>query len=159
MDSRPFVVGPSSKDREARPGRVCGGFARGYKLHAIASEDRRIPTWSVTELNVHDSKGAEALIDDLTPSALVLADSAYDTNKLYAKVASYNGQLLTAFEKRASGKGHVRQSPARLAAFESWKGIAGYVYRDRWEIRRWIGAKLIFYHARLKLKQPVRKAG
>ena len=128
----------------------------------------------------------KVLVADLRPSVLVLADSAYDTNKLYAKVASYNGQLLTAFQKRASGKGHVRQSPARLAALEAWRGIGGYVYRKRWEIERifgnqsafgggltplpawvrtlprvtrWIGAKLIIYHVRLKLKNAVKKAG
>ena len=47
LDGKPLVVGPCSKDAEARAGRVYGGFARGYKLHAIVSEDRRILCWSV----------------------------------------------------------------------------------------------------------------
>ena len=37
LDSRPLPVGPCRKDRQARPGRVYGGFARGYRLHAALS--------------------------------------------------------------------------------------------------------------------------
>src|SRR5512145_2895457 len=39
LDARPLVVGACSKDPDARPGRVYGGFARGYKLHALVTRD------------------------------------------------------------------------------------------------------------------------
>ena len=31
LDGRPLPVGPCSKDKQARPGRVYAGFARGYR--------------------------------------------------------------------------------------------------------------------------------
>src|SRR5438552_13963263 len=34
LDGKPLLVSPVSKDRDARRGRVSGGFAKGYKLHA-----------------------------------------------------------------------------------------------------------------------------
>src|SRR5262245_54730630 len=55
IDGRPFPVGPCSKDRDARPGRVAGGFARGYRLHQIVTEDQRVLCWSVTALNVSET--------------------------------------------------------------------------------------------------------
>jgi len=174
LDGRPLPVGPCSKDQDARAGRVYGGFARGYKLHALVSEDKRVLAWSVTSLNRAEVKVAEVLVDKARPCGLVLADNNYDSRKLYDMVASYGGQLLTPLPQNA-GRGHVRQSPSRLVAAEAWKGIAGYVYKDRiivercfshlsafggglaplppWvrtlpRVRRWVGAKLIIYHAR-----------
>ena len=52
LDSRPLPVGACSKDKQARPGRVYGGFARGYRLHACMSEDGRFLAWKVTAMNV-----------------------------------------------------------------------------------------------------------
>lgn len=183
LDARPLVVGSCSKDREARPGRVYGGFARGYKLHSLVTEDGRVPTWKVTSLNVSEPRVAEELVDSTRGRfslGLVLADGNYDSSRLYDRVASAGGRLLTPLPKNA-GCGHRRQSPSRLEAAEAWKGVAGYVYRDRiaveryfahqsayggglaplpaWvrtlpRVRRWVGTKLILHHAR----QVARKA-
>lgn len=177
LDARPFVVGSCSKDTDAKPGRVYGGFARGYKLHALVSEDSRVLTWKVTSLNTSEMRVAEELITSTcgrTPLNLVLGDGGYDSGRIYDKVAAQGGRLLTPLPANA-GCGHRRQSPSRLEAAQSWKGIAGYVYRDRlavercfahqssfggglgplppWvrtlvRVRRWIGTKLIIYHAR-----------
>lgn len=180
FDGRALVVGPHTKDREAHRGRVSGGFARGYKLHAWATEDGRIPVWSVMPLNVNEKRVAKELIVHGNLSGLVLADMGYDGGPLYDAVAERGMQLLTPMIKKNPGKGHRRQSPWRLAAAWSWDGIAGYVYRERisverffghqatyggglgplpgWvrtleRVRRWVGAKLIIYHARLYLRR------
>src|SRR2546423_3905123 len=42
IDGKALPVSPVSKDRDAKRGRVPGGFAKGYKLHACVSETRRI---------------------------------------------------------------------------------------------------------------------
>ena len=180
LDGRALVVGPNTKDREAHRGRVSGGFARGYKLHAWATEDGRIPLWSVMPLNVNEKRVAKELIVHGNLSGLVLADMGYDGAPLYDAVAERGMQLLTPMIKKNPGKGHRRQSPCRLAAARAWDGIAGYVYRERisverffghqatyggglgplpgWvrtleRVRRWVGAKLIIYHARLHLRR------
>lgn len=56
VDARPLVVGARSKDRVAKPCRVYGGFARGYRLHAVVSQDSCVRAWEVTSLS-----GAPAL--------------------------------------------------------------------------------------------------
>ena len=182
LDARPLVVGSCSKDGDAKAGRIQGGFARGYKLHAIVSENRRVPIWGVTSLNVAEVKVAEKLVENYRPQGLVLADGNYSSNQLYDDVAKHGGMLLTSFSQTTTGKSHRKQSPWRLAAIEAWKGIAGYVYRDRiliegcfgnqsmfggglgplpaWvrtlpRVRRWVGAKLIIYHARLTVRRAV----
>ena len=179
IDGRPLPVGACSKDPQARPGRVYGGFARGYKLHAIITSDGRASVWSVMPLNVSEKTVAEELIHRVAPKDLLLGDGNYDSQRLYDCVASYGGCLLTPHRKGA-GQGHHRQSVHRLAAIAAWQGIAGYVYRERsaiervfgqqssfggglgplpaWvrgfpRVRRWVGAKLIIYHARLAIRR------
>lgn len=184
VDGRPLPVGACSKDRDAKRGRISGGFARGYKLHALVTEDRRVPRWSVTALNVSEQTVAGKLVETIPEGValnLLLGDSNYDSGPLYDQVAERGGQLVTPLPKNA-GKGHRRQSPNRLEAVAAWPGIAGYVYRDRWDVercfgaqssygggiaplpawvrtlprvRRWIGAKLILYHARLAQRKAV----
>ncbi len=181
MDGRPLVVGGYSKDRDARSGRACGGFARGYKLHVLVSEDRRVLCWSVMPLNVDEGKVARVILGVVRPKALVLADGNYDDGKLYEQAAMNGGQWLAPVPENA-GKGHRRQSAARMAAVAAWRGIAGYVYRERigveqtlahqctfggglgplptWvrtlpRVERWVGAKLIIYHARLQQRRNV----
>jgi hypothetical protein len=181
LDGRPLVVGFCSKDRQARAGRVYGGFARGYRLHVLASEDRRVLCWSVTPLNVDERPVAQVLLAHVRPGGLVLADGQYDASSLYEQAADSGGQLLTPLPANA-GKGHHRQSPGRLLAIAAWRGVAGYLYRERigveqclahqctfggglgplptWvrgqlRVERWVGAKLIIYHARLRIRRSV----
>jgi len=181
LDGHALPVGANTKDAEAAVGRAPGGFARGYKLHAWAAEDERIPVWSVTPLNVNEKPVAHELLRYQRADGLVLADGEYDSRALYDTIADDGGQLLTPLPENA-GKGHVPQSPARNAAAVAWQGIAGYVYRERWgverifahlsawgggltglppwvrtldRVRRWVGAKLILYHARWNIRRGV----
>jgi hypothetical protein len=181
LDGRALRVGPYSKDQQATRGYAGGGFARGYKLHAWATEKGFIPIWSVMPLNVHEKAVATPMIEQAQPDGLVLADKNYDAGHLYDEVASFGGQLITPLPRNAGG-GHRPQSQARMLAAWGWRGIAGYVYQERlaverffgqlasiggglsslpsWvrtlpRVRRWVGAKLIFYHAHKHMRKAV----
>lgn len=181
LDGRALRVGAHSKDRDARSGPAPGGMAKGYKLHAWATEDMRIPIWSVVPLNLCEKTVAGVLLDARRAAGVVLADSNYEAGWLYDRVAEKGGQLVTPLRENV-GSGHHRQSPSRLAAARLWDPVGAYVYRDRltiervfgntccfggglgplpaWvrtlpRVRRWVGAKLIIYHARLALRRRV----
>lgn len=180
LDARPLVVGPCSKDADAKAGRVYGGFARGYKLHAIVSKDYRVRACRVTPLNVSEKRVAHMLVQNTTLNEWLLADGNYDVGSLYDLVARQGCQLLTPLPENA-GCGHRRQSPARLRAVELWKsGVARTIHRQRsgvertfgnqssfggglaplpaWvrtlpRVRNWVMGKLIIYHARLRVRR------
>ena len=181
IDGRAMRVGPHSKDHDAKSGPAGGGMAKGYKIHAWGTEDGRIPIWSVTSLNVSEKTVAGALLQYGRASGIVLADANYDAGWLYDRVSEDGGQLITPLPKNA-GKGHRRQSPARLRAAAFSSNLGGYVYQQRlciertfahqsafggglaplppWvrtlpRVRRWIGTKLIIYHARMHVRRAV----
>jgi len=190
LDGKPLVVGVASKDSEARRGHVMGGFAKGYKLHVWATEDRRIPLWSVQSLNRGEQPVACLLarhLPMLPERSLVLADSAYDSHELYRTLATRNGMLLV--KPRGYSKHPVtrrQMGPVRREAIAVWERrphLAHYVYKGRiavegvfsnltsfagglgplpaWvrtlpRVRRWVGAKIILYHARLLVRKQQR---
>lgn len=180
IDGRGFPVGHCSKDPQARRGWAAGRLAKGYRLHAWATPDGRIPLWCVTGLDVDERRVGEVFAKMAPRVDLLLADGLYDSSKLYDCYHQNDICLLTPFFHPRAGKGHHRQSPSRLAAIKAWPHLGKYVFRDRLEIerifghqaccggglgplpgfvrslarvRRWIGAKLIFYHARLIKKR------
>lgn len=205
IDGKPLTVGPSSKDRDARRGRMTGGtvrFAKGYKLHAAVSESGRILVWSVMPLNVAEQSVATELLAHVPPAAtaatgfpttpMTLADSNYDSADLYTLSAARCGrQWLTPLkgQQRVKGEQHhpvtLRQmGPARREAvallWNQRPALAWHVlrYRDDVErtfgtlvcvggglgplpawvrglarVRRWVGAKIILYHARLEARE------
>lgn len=91
LDGKALLVSPVSKDRQARCGRVAGGFAKGYKLHAFVNDQRRIVVWTVTGLNADEKTVALQLLPHLPPltdQALVLKDSNYDSAPLHEAAAA-----------------------------------------------------------------------
>jgi len=181
IDGRVMRVGPYSKDHDAKSGPASGGMGKGYKIHAWGTEDGRIPIWSVMPLNVSEKTVAGELLRYGRASGVVLADANYDAGWLYDRVNDDGGQLITPLPKNA-GQGHHRQSDARLRAAAFWSNLGGYVYRQRlcierifahqsafggglaplppWvrtlpRVRRWIGTKLIIYHARMCVRRAV----
>ncbi len=181
LDARPLPVGPCSKDVEAKPGRVYGGFSRGYKVHELVLDDGRTAAWSVMPLNVSERVVALALIDAVRPHGVLLADANYDSGPLYEQVARYGGRLL-AIPRRGAGKGHHKQSEERLTSLFVWRRVGSVMRRKRVHVervlgnqssyggglgplppwvrtleraRRWVGAKLILHHARLAVKRAV----
>ena len=179
MDSRPLRVGSYSRDPDVRRGYTKDGFAKGYKLHALATKQGQIVAWRLTPLNRNDKSVACELIEEARPQGLVLADGAYDSGALYDHVLKYRALLLTPLPANVGG-GHRPQSAARLLAAKMWANGAEDLYRERlgierifsqqssfggglaplpaWVRRRsrvwrWVAAKLILYHARLALRR------
>jgi hypothetical protein len=195
IDGKPLLVSPVSKDRQAKRGRISGGYGKGYKLHAMVNEQRRIVVWSVTGLNEDEKTVArEALLTHLppmTPTSLILADSHYDSAPLHKDTIQPLGLCLLhalAGQKHAGGihrDRKLRQMPAtRRALVHAWEkhpAITRLVFKSRqtiervfgvltcaagglgtalpsWvrtlaRVRRWVGAKIILYNARLAAQQ------
>jgi hypothetical protein len=186
LDGKPLVVGVASKDPDAARGHVMGGFAKGYKLHAWMSEDRRIPVFSVAPLNVDERPMAMELMQHVptfSDRSLILADSNYDTHDLHKAAHRLGARLLCEPRGKARHPVTLRQmGPARremLQVLEHRPGLFRMVYRQRvnaegilsnlcsysgglaplpaWvrrlpRVRRWVGAKIILYHARLRVR-------
>lgn len=179
LDGRPLPVGACSKDADAKAGRVYGGFARGYRLHACVTRTGQVIAWRLTGLNGAEARVAHDLIDQVRPRGLVLADGNYDSATLYERVANHRGQLV-AQARRNAGKGHIRQSPARVRGLAIWRRKPETVRRlramvDRYfgqqssfggglaplpawvrtlpRVERWVAAKLTIYHVRLRLRK------
>jgi hypothetical protein len=179
LDGRPLSVGACSKDKQARAGRVYGGFARGYRLHACMSEEGYFLAWKVTALNTAEKRVAAELLQYTRPSGLVLADGNYDAGYLYDQVASSGGQLL-ATPRKGAGGGHRPLSPHRRMALYLWASHAPWIRAQRkaidrffgqhssyggglsplpaWvrtldRVERWVRAKIILYHVRIRLRR------
>ena len=179
LDGRPLPVGPCSKDKEARPGRVYGGFARGYRLHACMSENAYFLTWKVTSLNVSEKPVARELLTQTRPRGLVLADGNFDVGYLYESAARYGGQLL-ATPRRGAGGGHRKPNPYRMIGAYLWQSHQCWIREQRkaidrffgqhssyggglaplpaWvrtqaRVERWVCAKIILYHLRISLRK------
>ncbi len=128
-------------------------FARGYKLHALVNENRRIVVWSVMGLNEGEKTVARKVLlphlPPLTPSALVLADSNYDSAPLHEAVAEPMGVCLLhplRGQRRAVGRYRARKlrqmPPSRRALVSSWENhpaLMRFVYNARQEIERVFG--------------------
>jgi hypothetical protein len=103
MDSKPMYVGPHSKDRDARRGRVAAGqMARGYRLHTL-NHGRIMRQFTLAAMNTHDSVVAPQLIEKLEGGGYAAADNAYDTNELHRQAAVANHQLVA--PPRSANKG------------------------------------------------------
>jgi hypothetical protein len=176
VDGKALPVGPVSKDREAKLGHVHGGFRRGYKLHALVTQDGRFVDVSITPLNACEKREAHRLLQRTPLGAIILGDGNYDDAKLY-EAALARQALFFAKPRRGAGTGHHPQSATRLFCLslcvngeppfyalrrevERYLGqltcfggglqnLPAYVrHEDR--VRRWVLAKLVIYHARLK---------
>ena len=153
IDGKPLPVSPVSKDRDARRGKISGAFARGYKLPALVNERRRIVVWSVMGLNEDEKTVArQALLPHLpplTPDALVMADSNYDSAPLHEAVADPMGVCLLhplRGQRRAVGRYRARKlrqmPPSRRALVSCWNDqpeLTRFVYKARQEIERVFG--------------------
>jgi hypothetical protein len=117
-DGKPLVVGGFTKDRDATRGHVPGGFARGYRLHAVRDGVTGvIDVAAVTGLADGEASVLRPMLrrTDLR-GCLLRADANYDSNALYALTASRGGRLIAPRRKRGRGLGHHPQHPDRLKA-------------------------------------------
>lgn len=201
IDGKPLLVSPVSKDRQATRGRVSGGFAKGYKLHAFVNENRRVVVWSVTGLSGDEKTVALELLAHLppmAPGAVVLKDSNYDSAPLHKAAAERVPQAALVGPLKGQGRvkpgGHhpvtLRQmGPDRRELVAAWRQCPDLLWlvlraRDTIErvfgvlcctagglgtalppwvrtldrVRRWVGAKIVLYNARLEAQDRLRKA-
>lgn len=187
LDGKPLPIGAAGKDPDAKVGHVIGGFAKGYKLHAMVTEDRRIPMWCVRPLNEYEPHIAAVMLGQgvrFSPNSLLLADGNYDDHDFHKLVDRCGGRLLTAPRGQATHPVTLRQmGPARrelLAAWQTIPSVCRMVYKHRIgvegtfsnvtacggglqslpsfvrrlsRVTRWVGAKLILYHAHLQVQK------
>jgi Transposase DDE domain len=154
VDGKPLLVSPVSKDRDAKRGKICGGFAKGYKLHAMVNENRRIVIWSVMGLNVDEKTVArEALLTHLPPmtsDSLILADSHYDSAPLHKDTIEPLGLCLLNSLAGQQFVGEDGHHPRRLRAMgrsrrelvQAWErhpDLTRFLFKHRNEIDRAFG--------------------
>lgn len=97
IDSKPLTVGASSRDRDARRGRLAAGIiGRGYRLHAIINHDGVVHPWTLASLNVNDAAVATRLLPRLGQErgGYVVGDNAYDSNALHTLAAAAAHRLV-----------------------------------------------------------------
>lgn len=109
LDGKSLPVSDYSRDPDARDGYATGCMRRGYKLHAWATEDGRIPLFVVRPLNESEPKVARQLVAHIPPGHLVLGDGNYDSAILYQLVAQGHSQLLTPLKGRSRTAPRLRR--------------------------------------------------
>jgi hypothetical protein len=176
IDSKPLPIGWHSHDPDARYGRAAGGFAKGYKLHAIWGGGRLPSAWRIEPMNVGDSKAAQRMMPNLSGEGYVVGDSQFDSNALHA-MAWPAHQVIAPQQRPGKALGHRPHHPARVRALEllakpfgqallHWRGqierdfggltnfASGLSPLPNWvrhlhRVRRWVQAKLIINAIRL----------
>lgn len=130
----------SDCDRDAKKGYADGSFRRGYRLHAWATDDGRIPRFALKSMNVAEPSTARELTDRIEPGTLVLADANYDSAPLYRAVNGRGAQLLTPLKGQArSPQQRSRMGPARRRAIQWWQQRPAYCQKllaQRYQIER-----------------------
>jgi hypothetical protein len=120
-DGKPLIVGGFSKDPDATRGHVPGGWARGYKLHAIVDAGGAVENWRLTPLNTGEATVTREMVEQ-HPTPLhgtrLRGDSNYDSVPLYTAVERAGGRLITPRRKPGTGLGHHPQHPDRLRAID-----------------------------------------
>ena len=110
LDGKPLGVATHRADADATMGRGIGGFAKGYKLHAIWGIEPMPLAWSVRPLNVSEVTEARTLIPQLTGEGYLLADANYDRNVLYDQAAACGHQLIAQRQSPGTPPGRRRRT-------------------------------------------------
>ena len=153
IDAKALPVSPVSKDPDAKRGKISGAYARGYKLHALINENRRIVVWSLMGLNEDEKTVARvallAKLPPLTPHALLLGDSNYDSAPLHRALPQPAGAWLHPLrgQDRVGGRYRARKlrqmPPSRRALVQLWErhaALARFVLKSRGAIERVFGS-------------------
>jgi hypothetical protein len=119
VDGKPLVVGGYSKDPDVKHGKVPGGWAWGYRLHAMFDSAGQIHAFDVTAMDKGEPTVLRKLIDELKPDLTgitIRGDSAYDSNAFYGSIERCGGRLIAPRKKPGTQLGHHPQHRHRLAA-------------------------------------------
>jgi len=120
LDGKPLVVGPCTKDRDAKRGRAHDVMANGYRLLACWGDGQRVvpEAWVLAPMNRDEAELAQAQLLEQIPTAggggYVLGDAMYDHNDLHQAMGQRGLQLLAPRKRPGSGLGHCWHSPYRL---------------------------------------------
>lgn len=148
FDGKPLPVSRHTRDPEAKKGYADRGFARGYKLHAFATEDGRIMRFRVESMNTGEPNTARKLTDRIDPGCTVLADTNYDSAKLYQAVGDRGARLLTRLKGHAKSAQQRRYMPSArkqvLLLWEQRPQACKKKLRQRDQIERIFGALTSF---------------
>lgn len=148
LDGKPLLVAKHSADADATSGRGVGGFAKGYKFHAIWGRGAMPLAWSVRPLNVSEVTEARMLIPQLADEGYLLADANYDRNDLYDQAAARGNQLIAQRRPSSKALGHHRHSPHRLRSVHllerSPSPFGRELYRQRRQVERDFGNLVAF---------------
>lgn len=141
IDGKALPVSESSKDPDARTGRGHGKFSRGYKLHALATEDGRITHFRVRPMNEAEPRVTREQIMPLLPAGIVvIGDGNYDSKFLYDLARERGSWFFAPPKKQPQVRTSWRKtSNARREAVEVWEQkpqLAKAVYKLRTEIER-----------------------
>ncbi len=124
VDGKPLIVGVFSKDPDAAWGRLSNNrWARGYKLHVLASWTGVIEAFAVTSLNTGEPPTARKIVADLDLcNTVIYGDASYDSNPLYGTIATCGGRLIAPRKRPGTGLGNHPQHPDRLRAIAQLEG-------------------------------------
>jgi len=144
VDGRALSVNPHSKDPDACWGYVGGGFAKGYKLHAIWDRAAMPRAWNIRSMNQAESVVAATVLLPQLPvtrhKRYLVGDAAFDSNKLYKAAADRGYQLLAPRRHKGKNLGHRPHHPARIRSQRMLKTRYGRrLYRQRSMIERQFG--------------------
>lgn len=118
IDGKPLTIGGFSKDPDARRGYAPGGFAKGYKLHAIYGGFPLPVAWEVAPLNTSEPVVGVRLVARKTCPGYLLGDKNYDSNPLHRAATACGTQLVTERKRPGTGLAHSEQSSGRLRSIE-----------------------------------------
>ena len=140
VDGKPLPIGGYSKDHDAKWGYATGGFAKGYKLHAIYGGAPLPIAWEVMPMNAAEPEVAARLLAWCQCRGYVLGDKSYDNNSLHRTATACGCQLVAERKRPKTGLGHGEQSPGRLRSMALLQQEFGKaLYAGRSSIERSFG--------------------
>ena len=138
VDGKELPVSWQTTDPDATVGRGSRGWSKGYRLHALGGEDRRIKAFVVRPLHEGEARIARQLVPKAEPNSIVLGDANYDSRFLY-DAARERDAWFFAPVKRNAAKTRSRTTKARLVGVQFWRKerkLAKRLYARRTDIER-----------------------
>jgi hypothetical protein len=120
IDGHAMEIAPHSADKQAGYGRARRGNAKGYKLHVLLGLDGTLWSWRVTPMNTDERTMALRMTPQLPPTCYLVADTNYDSNRLFHAVGARGVQLVAPrrVHNPGQGLGHRKHDPARLRCID-----------------------------------------
>ena len=126
LDGKPLPVAGHTTDPDAGYGKGQRLMAKGYKLHALWSENPLPDDWAVTPLNVCEKQIARRFLTRIqSEGGYLLNDGNYDDSISYDLAGARNLQMLAPRARPGTGLGHRYQSEYRKRAIAMLEAPAG----------------------------------